>query len=80
MHEQREIHRLRTRVTHLEKQVRVLMEKAGMSYSGPEGDAMPMEVHELYLKGERKEAIRLYRDLTGATLNEAKEAVESLGE
>ncbi|MFO7950866.1 MAG: hypothetical protein R6U36_10960 [Candidatus Fermentibacteraceae bacterium] len=79
MYAEQEIHRLRTRVTHLEKQVRALMEKLGMSYAGPAGDRMPREVHELCLKGDRKEAIRLYRELTGATLKEAKQAVESLG-
>ena len=78
MYEEREIHRLRTRVTHLENQVRALMRKVGMSYTGPQGDPMPPEVHELCLKGQRKEAIRLYLELTGATLKEAKEAVDSV--
>jgi len=78
MYEEQEIHRLRTRVTHLEKQVRTLMEKLGMSYAGPSGDPMPREVQELCLKGERKAAIRLYMEMTGATLKEAKEAVDSV--
>jgi ribosomal protein L7/L12 len=78
MHQEQEIHRLRIRVDHLEKQVRTLMEKLGMSYSTSSGDAMPREVHELAIRGEKMAAMRLYRELTGATLKEAKEAVEAL--
>ncbi len=78
MYVEREIHTLRTRVTHLEKQVSALMRKMGMGYSGPDGDRMPTEVHELALKGDKKGAIRLYREMTGATLKESKEAVEGL--
>jgi ribosomal protein L7/L12 len=79
MHQEQEIRRLRARVTHLEQQVKALMEKQGMGYSGPSEDAMPREVHELASKGEKVEAIRLYMELTGTTLKEAKEAVEELG-
>lgn len=78
MYEQQEIHRLRTRVTHLEKQVRALMGKLGMSYSEPDGDEMPPEVWELAMHGDRKAAIRRYMEKTGATLKEAKEAVDRL--
>lgn len=36
------------------------------------------QVRELLLAGKKIEAIKLYRELTGATLAEAKAAVESL--
>ena len=79
MHVEQEIHRLRMRVTQLERQIRALMERAGMRYAAPSGDAIPPEVHELALQGDKISAIKLYRECTGATLKEAKEAVESLG-
>jgi len=78
MYEQQEIHNLKTRVTHLENQVKALMEKSGMSYSEPSGDEMNQEVHELAMQGKKKSAIRLYMKLTGATLKEAKRAVEAV--
>ncbi len=77
MHTEDELRRLRRRVDTLEENLRAALRKLGMSWSEP-GDEPPAEVVELVTQGRKKDAIREYRESTGASLKESKEYVEAL--
>jgi ribosomal protein L7/L12 len=68
---------LERRVMRLEQQVELLLGRAGF------GSAMSMGVDEtaiehLLRRGNKIEAIKVYREKTGAGLKEAKDAVEAI--
>ena len=60
----------------LEKKVDAMMKHIGMTYD-PFHD-VPEAIHEHIRKGNTIEAIKLYRQHSGAGLREAKEAVEEM--
>lgn len=62
------------RIRHLEGEVRALRSAAGLPESGGEYP----EVLELVRAGRRIDAIKLYRQRTGATLKESKDAVDAM--
>ena len=62
------------RLTAIEAQLEVLSERAGVSYEEPFGD-LPPDVLELARSGNKMEAAKRYRELTGADGKEAMEAV-----
>lgn len=77
------------RIALLEHQVRLLSERlgvpcptfggdAGATASGVLEDGVPSEVVALARAGNAIAAIKLFRELTGAGLREAKEVVDSL--
>jgi ribosomal protein L7/L12 len=69
---------LRMHVLELEGQVAFLYQHLGLTYipkPGPEADP---RVIEQVKKGSLIEAIKIYRELTGAGLAEAKTAVEKV--
>ena len=41
-------------------------------------DALPPEIYELIARGKLIEAIKIYRQVTGAGLKEAKDAVDAM--
>ncbi len=55
----------------------MLSDRAGVPYDQP-GAGAPPEVVELAVAGDRMGAIRKYRELTGAGLDEASAVVEGL--
>jgi ribosomal protein L7/L12 len=61
----------------IEEQLAVLSEKAGVDYTPPAGDA-PAEVVALATEGKTMEAVKLYRELTGAGADTASEVVLGL--
>ncbi len=65
------------RLRAIEAQLALLSEKAGVPYDAPSAGA-PAEVIELVEKGDRIGAIKKYRELTGADLEAAKEAIAGL--
>jgi ribosomal protein L7/L12 len=77
MHVDQEVFQLRQRVTRLERQVALLMERLGVEYEDEVEDVLPEVLHALQ-RGRKIEAIRRYREATGATLRAAKTYVESL--
>lgn len=77
MHVEHEVFQLRQRVTRLERQVALLMERLGVEYEDEGEDVLPEVLHALQ-RGRKIEAIRHYREATGATLRAAKTYVESL--
>ena len=65
------------RLRAIEGQLAVLSERAGVPYERP-GAGAPPEVVELAAAGDRMGAIRKYRELTGAGVEEASKVVEGL--
>ena len=63
------------RLSAIESQLKVLSEKAGVSYEEPFAE-LPPDVLELARSGNKMEAAKLYRELTGA---DGKEAIEAVG-
>ncbi|MFH8409429.1 ribosomal protein L7/L12 [Streptomyces sp. NPDC018019] len=61
------------RLRYMDRKLDLIMEHLGIEETGPEGMA---EIDALLLKGRKIEAIKRYRELTGAGLAEAKEAVD----
>ncbi|KAA6221619.1 hypothetical protein CP973_06225 [Streptomyces albofaciens JCM 4342] len=61
------------RLRRIDRKLDLIMEHLGIEETGPEGMA---EIDALLLKGRKIQAIKRYRELTGAGLAEAKEAVE----
>lgn len=64
---------LERRLRRMDRKLDLIMEHLGVEETGPEGIA---EVDALLHKGKKIDAIKRYRELTGAGLVEAKEAVE----
>ena len=73
-----EVQELRERVAKLERQVAFLMESLAPDYQD-EAPPISAEIVDLVRRGRKIEAIKRYRDATGAGLKAAKEFVESLG-
>ncbi|MEV1084361.1 hypothetical protein AB0I98_40175 [Streptomyces sp. NPDC050211] len=69
------VRRIDRRTAHLERKVDLLLEQLGVHDPGP---AELDEVSALVRKGKKIQAIKLYRDVTGADLVEAKAAVERM--
>jgi len=65
------------RLQRIEAQVALLSQQAGVPFEDPAANAPP-EVLELVRAGDRMGAIRKYRELTGAGMQEAQELVETL--
>ncbi len=66
-----------TRLRGIEAQLALLSEKAGVPYEAPSA-GVPVEVLELAEKGDRMGAMKKYRELTGADMETAKEAIAGL--
>ena len=65
------------RMRGIEAQLAVLSEKAGVPYAAP-SDGAPPEVVQLAQSGDQMGAIKHYRELTGASFEEAREVVGGL--
>jgi hypothetical protein len=63
------------RLSAIEHQLKVLSDQAGVSYDEPFAE-LPPDVLELARSGQKMEAAKLYRELTGA---DGKEAIEAIG-
>jgi ribosomal protein L7/L12 len=62
------------RLAAIEAHLKVLSDQAGVSYQEPFAE-LPPDVLELARSGQKMEAAKLYRQLTGADGKEAMEAV-----
>ena len=77
--EYRQVQELRARVGKLERTVAFLLSKLEIEYvDNPSADVDP-EIFSLIKAGKSLDAIRLYRQQTGADLLTAKNYIESLG-
>ena len=69
---------LRQRVAQLERQVEFLLTQLKLTYVDQPYKGVDPDIAELVGKGQLIEAIKLYREKTGAGLREAKDFIESL--
>ena len=74
----REIFELRQRVATLERQVAFLMAHLGVTYHEEPDQGVSPEIVDLVRQGRKIQAIKLFRQETGADLRTAKEFVDSL--
>ena len=68
---------LRARVAELEKKLDFLYRKMGIEFFDDPG-MVDSQIMSLLKKGNKLEAIKVYRELTNADLAEAKRAVEKI--
>jgi hypothetical protein len=74
-----QVHALRQRVAKLEAEVRFLYKHLGVTFTPTfELDPADAEVAEWLKKGNELKAITAYRTVHGASLNEAKAAVDEI--
>jgi ribosomal protein L7/L12 len=66
----------RKRIRFLEVRIDALIKHAGIEFN--DTTFVPVEVHNAIKAGHRLKAIRLYRKITGADLEEASEVVDGL--
>ena len=73
------ITRLQERIDDLEKRVNYLYDKINMGYpTSPRPPIFDPRLQEAIQKGNKIEAIKVYRELTNCDLREAKDAVEAM--
>jgi hypothetical protein len=73
----RHFERINERLARLEEQMALVSEKLGLPFELPNA-GVPLEVASLVREGKRLEAIKRYRELTGADFDEARSVVEQL--
>jgi ribosomal protein L7/L12 len=71
-------HAARARLDHIEKQLEALFPGRYVTFAAATSAGMPPAVVELVRAGKKIAAIQEYRNVTGAGLAEAKEAVDSI--
>lgn len=72
-----EVQQLRSRVNELEDRLKALYRHLNLEYANPgEDPAMNPKVQEALRRGNKIEAIKVYRELTGLGLAEAKDAID----
>ena len=72
-----EVQLLRSRVNELEDRLRFLYERLNIDYADPNTDPIRSpQIQEALRRGNKIEAIKLYRELTGVGLAEAKQAID----
>lgn len=73
-----EIQLLRSRVNELEDRLKFLYQRLNIDYADPNSDPiLSPQIQDALRRGNKIEAIKLYRELTGVGLAEAKQAVDS---
>ena len=69
---------LMAQVDRIERQVALISEKLGIPYDYPGNAAMPPEVVAIAQGGDKRGALKKYREMTGAGLQEAQAAIDAL--
>ena len=68
---------LRSRVNELENRLKLLYRHLHLEYANPGSDpVMSPKIQEALRNGNKIEAIKIYRELTGVGLAEAKDAID----
>ncbi len=68
---------LKSRISELEDKLQFLYRRLNIDYTDPNSDpALVHQVQEALRRGNKIEAIKIYRELTGVGLAEAKQAIE----
>jgi ribosomal protein L7/L12 len=73
-----EVQQLRSRVNELEDRLKYLYQRLGIDYSAdPNADpVMSPEIQAALRSGNKIEAIKIYREMTGVGLAEAKDVID----
>jgi ribosomal protein L7/L12 len=72
-----EVQLLRSRVNELEDRLKFLYRRLNIEYADPNNDpALSPQVQEALRRGNKIEAIKIYRELTGVGLAEAKQVID----
>ncbi len=70
---------LQSRIRELEDRMQAVYRRLNMDYTDPNADpAFSPQIQDALRRGDKIEAIKIYRQLTNAGLAEAKRAVESM--
>lgn len=71
---------LEERVARLEQQVAILQRHLGIDPAllNADGPFLPPQFYEMLRRGKMIHAIKIYREVTGASLREAKNRVEAM--
>jgi len=73
-----EVQQLRSRVNELEDRLKSLYRHLNLEYADPGTDpVMSPQIQDAIRRGNKIEAIKLYREMTGMGLAEAKDAIEN---
>jgi len=71
---------LRSRINELEEKLQFVYRRLNLDYAAPTADpALAPEIQDALRRGNKIEAIKIYRELTGVGLAEAKRAIEQAG-
>jgi len=68
---------LRDRIKELEENLKVVYRKLELAYPESSDPINSAQVQDALRRGNKIEAIKLYRELTGAGLAEAKDAIDN---
>jgi len=72
-----EIQQLRSRVNELEDRLKFIYRRLNIEYMDPHSDpALSPQIQDALRKGNKIEAIKIYRELTGVGLAEAKQVID----
>lgn len=72
-----EIQLLRSRINELEDRLNFLYRQLNIEYANPNSDPIfSTQIQEALRRGNKIEAIKIYRERTGVGLAEAKEAID----
>ncbi len=68
---------LKSRVNEMEDRLKFLYRRLNLDYADPTSDpALSPQIQDALRRGNKIEAIKLYRELTGVGLAEAKSAID----
>ena len=68
---------LQSRVNELEDRLQFLYRRLNIDYADPKSDpALAPQIQDALRRGNKIEAIKIYRELTGVGLAEAKQAID----
>jgi ribosomal protein L7/L12 len=72
-----EILALKARIDELESRLKFIYRRLNIEYADPNSDpALSPQVQEALRRGNKIEAIKIYRELTGVGLAEAKQVID----
>ena len=75
-----EIQLLRSRVNELEDRLKALYRHLNLEYADPGSDPVKSpQIQDALRRGNKIEAIKIYRELTGVGLAEAKDVIDKAG-
>ena len=72
-----EMQLLRSRINELEDRLKFLYRRLNIEYADPNSDpVISPQIQDALRRGNKIEAIKIYRELTGVGLAEAKQAID----